>query len=222
MTTRTCRAPGCGARTSRYGRFCSTHRSRDRRHGHPEQVAITKTDLAPYVRRVRARITKNEDNPLWAECEARWLSVVEHARRILAAFARKEAGYRFDRIAAHEAVKLADNVSPQQVLETTFAMYLLADRHPRRFRSDASFQTQLVRRLRGLTDLNAGQWFNHRTGKTHRAYREMTPRAVTSFAEWITASLGPVGLHLARLERSDEEARQRGVNAFAQAVEALR
>lgn len=221
MTARTCRAPGCGARTTRYGRFCSTDKSRSRRHGHPEQTAVTKADLAAYLKLVRARIAKNERSPLWAECEARWDAVVERARHTLNALERGQAGYRHERIAAQEMVKLADHVEATQVVETTFALFLLEDCQPRRFRSDQAFRFQLVRRLRGLTDLNAGVWFNHKTGRTHRAYRELAPRAVATFAKWVVEALGGIGLYLARLEREQEEARQRSANALAGALEAL-
>ncbi|KQO74524.1 hypothetical protein ASF20_04575 [Methylobacterium sp. Leaf88] len=221
MTVRSCRAPGCGARTSRYGAFCQTHRSRSRRHGHPEQESITKADLTPHLKLVRARIARNETSPLWAECEARWNAVLEHARRVLAAFQRGQAGYRPDRIAAQEVVQLASNVEPLRVLDTTFAMFLLQDRQPRQFRSDAAFRFQLVRRLRGLTELNAGSWYNHKTGKTHKAYRELTPRAVMVFGQWVADALGGVGLYLAKLEREQEEAKQQQMRSLAGALEAL-
>ena len=222
MTVRTCRAPGCGARTNRYGAFCSTHRSRSRRHGHPEQESITKADLTQYLKLVQARIARNEGSPLWAECEARWNAVLEHARRVLAAFQRGQAGYRCERIAAQEVVKLAENVEPSKVVHTTFAMFLLADRQPRRFRSDQAFRFQLARRLRGLTDLNAGTWYNHKTGNTHKAYQELTPRAVIVFAQWVADALGGVGLHLAKLEREQEEAKQQRRETLHVAMEALR
>lgn len=221
MTVRTCRAPGCGARTTRYGAFCQTHRSRSRRHGHPEQEGITKADLTQYLKLVRARIERNQQSPLWAECEARWNAVLEHARRVLAAFQRGQAGYRCERIAAQEVVKLAENVAPSMVTQTTFAMFILQDYQPRRFRSDQAFRFQLVRRVRGLTELNAGSWYNHRTGKTHKAYRELPPRAVVVFGRWVADALGGVGLHLARLERQQEEARQQQANSLAGALEAL-
>ena len=221
MTARLCRAPGCGARTSRYGQFCSTHRSRSRRHGHPEQDGITKAHLSPYLELVRGRIAKNETSPLWAECEVRWNAVVDHARRTLTAFHRGQAGFRYERIAAQEVLKLADHVEAAQVIETTFAVFLLEDRQPRRFRSDQAFRFQLVRRLRGLTDVNAGSWFNHKTGRTHRAYRELTPRAVTTIAEWVVEALGGIALYLAKIERDQEEARQQRINVLAGALEAL-
>lgn len=221
MHIRTCRAPGCGARTSRYGQFCSTHRSRSRRHGHPEQRAITKADLTPYVKRVSLRIAKNEDSPVWSECTTRWHTVVDHARGILAHAQQGKAGYRHERIAAHEVVKLADHVDATEVVKLAISAFLLEDNQPRRFRSDRAFRFQLVRRLRGLTDVNAGSWLNHRTGKTHRAYRDLTPRAVLTFAGWIIEALGGVALYLAKLERQEVEAQQQRSNALVQGLEAL-
>ncbi|KAA0124287.1 hypothetical protein CIW48_08135 [Methylobacterium sp. P1-11] len=221
MAVRTCRAPGCGARTSRYGKFCSTHRSRSRRHGHPEQRAITKADLAPYLRLVGARVAKNATSPVWAHCTDRWQAVVEHANRVLIAFERGQPGYRHERIAAREVIKLADHVSSTEVIETTFALFLLEDHQPRRFRSDASFRMQLARRLRGLTHLNAGTWYNHRTGKVQRAYRELTPRAALTFASWVIDALGAVGAALVRMEREEQEAKRCQANSLAEALEAL-
>src|SRR5829696_6033366 len=79
--TRICRAPGCGARTtSRFSVYCSTHKSRLRRHGAVDQKAITKADLRLYLKLVRARIEKNRESPLWAHLEARWAALADHAR----------------------------------------------------------------------------------------------------------------------------------------------
>ena len=57
-----CRAPGCGKPATRYGHFCTTHKSRWRRHGDVGQVGITKEVLKPYADLVRARIEKNVGN----------------------------------------------------------------------------------------------------------------------------------------------------------------
>ncbi|WP_151005925.1 hypothetical protein [Methylobacterium soli] len=124
---------------------------------------------------VQARIEKNQGNPAWDLCEARWCALVSHAQRLVTARHAGQAGSRFERIAAQEIVKLAANVEASVVMETTFAMFLLENEQPRRFRSDASFRFQLVRRLRGLSEVNAGVWFNAATGKTKRAYRELAP-----------------------------------------------
>lgn len=78
-----CRAPGCGKPATRYGHYCTTHKSRWRRHGDVAQQGVTKEALRPYVALVRARIAKNAGNPTWAACDARWLAIVDHARGIL-------------------------------------------------------------------------------------------------------------------------------------------
>jgi hypothetical protein len=118
-------------------------------------------------------------------------------------------------------VKLGEHVGAVEVVETAFALFLLQDQQPRRFRSDQAFRFQLVRRLRGLTALNAGSWFNHKTGRTHRAYCELTPRAVVTIAKWVTEALGGVALYLAKMEREEAEARQQRVNALRSGLEAL-
>jgi hypothetical protein len=85
---------------------------------------------------------------------------------------------------------------------------------PRRFRSDRAFRTQLVRRVRGLTDLNAGSWFDHQTGKTKRAYKELSPRAAAVMSQWLADAFGGVGLHLTRLEQNEADKKQQEQQAI--------
>ena len=95
-----CRAPGCGKSATRYGHFCTTHKSRWRRHGDVGQVGITKEVLKPYTDLVRARIEKNAGNPTWTTCDDRWQAVVAHARGIIGDADRGVAGSRNERMAA--------------------------------------------------------------------------------------------------------------------------
>jgi hypothetical protein len=60
------------------------------------------------------------------------------------------------RTAAFELVKLSNAVEARAVLKTVLAMFLMQDQEPRKFRSDNAFLTQMVRRVRGLTKVNAG------------------------------------------------------------------
>ncbi|WP_336488236.1 hypothetical protein [Methylobacterium nigriterrae] len=169
---------------------------------------------------VQARIAKNRANPVWALCEARWHALVADAQHITARQGG-QAGSRYERIAAQEVVKLAANVEPSAVMESTFAMFLLEDHQPRRFRSDASFRSQLVRRLRGLSEVNAGVWLNPATGRSKRAYRELAPRAVMIIAAWIIEAFGGLGIHLAKLEQEERTARQQRINDYSAAVAQL-
>jgi hypothetical protein len=100
------------------------------------------------------------------------------------------AGNSSERIAAREVVKLAEHVEPREVVETVLAMFLLEQDQPRRFRSDPAFRTQLVRRTRGLSEVNAGTWYDAATGKTKRAYKELAPRANAVLGQWLAELFG--------------------------------
>jgi hypothetical protein len=128
---------------------------------------------------------------------------------------------RHERIAAQELQKLFDAVVPRVIVETTLALFIMQELQPRRFKSDRAFRTQLVRRVRGLTDLNAGSWFDHRSGKTKRAYKELTPRAASVLGQWLAHAFGGVGLHLAGLEQTEAERKQTELQAVREALNQL-
>jgi hypothetical protein len=105
-------------------------------------------------------------------------------------------------------VKLSNAVEPEEVIQTALAMYLLQDQEPRRIKSDAAFLTQMVRRVRGLTSLNAGSWTDSKTGRTKTAYRELSPKAVECMGKKLAGAFGVAGLALAELERKDHHRKQ--------------
>ncbi len=220
--TRHCKAPGCGAPTTRYGHFCNRHKAHLRRHGAADQRAVTMNELRPFIRTVRARIKRNAGNPLWEQVDANWLATVDHAKGILAEYRQGRPSYRYERLAAVEVVKLADNVTPRELCEVAFAMFLMSHEDPHRFTSDAAFRVQLLRRLRGLTRVNAEEWRNPVTGRVRRAYRELPPKAAAMMAAWIVHVFGGVGITLARMERQQREEKQRRATAMAEAVKELR
>lgn len=203
---RLCRVAGCCSPTSsRYSIYCSLHKARLRRHGATDQKAITKGDLKPFLRLVQDRIEKSQESPLWSQLDARWAALADHARS-LAAY--RGAMPRYERIAAQEVVKLSDAVPAREIVETALALFVMHELQPKRFKTDHAFRTQLVRRSRGLTDLNAGSWYDHQTGKTKRAYRELSPRAASVLGQWLAEAFGGAGLHLARLEQTEDDKRQ--------------
>ncbi|PXW53688.1 hypothetical protein [Chelatococcus asaccharovorans] len=128
---------------------------------------------------------------------------------------------RHYRTAARELAKLGTSVEADTIVETALAMVVLQSFEPQRFKSDKAFRVQLSRRLRGLTDLNAGLWYDHTTGKMKRAYRELSPKAAVIIAGIITQAFGPAGLRIAQLERMDHEERNYGVSTVRRALEAL-
>lgn len=213
-----CRAPGCGKPATRYGHFCTTHKSRWRRHGDVGQQGVTKEALRPHVAFVRARIAKNAGNPTWDTCDARWLAIVDHAQGILGAAQRGVPGNRNERLAASAVLKLAPHVEPRAVVETVLAMYLMQDQEPRRFRSDAAFHTQLVRRVMRLSEVSAGEWPDPNTGRIRRTYRDFAPGAASVIGQWMADALGLAGLHVAKLERADTESARQSKADFHKAL----
>jgi hypothetical protein len=57
-----------------------------------------------------------------------------------------------------------------EMAEVVLAMFLMLDQDRRRFRSDRAFLFQLARRVRSLSDVNAGERFDYNTAKVRRAY----------------------------------------------------
>ncbi len=189
-----------------------------RRHGAVNQKAITKAELKLYRQLVQARLQKNKDGPLWAKLEARWKAVVSLAEEIVAECRTGKPMNRDKRRAAREIVKLAGAVQPREIIETVLALYLLQDQEPRKIKGDTAFRTQMVRRVRGLTVLNAEAWPCPKTGKPKRAYEELSPKAVTVMSGWLAQALGEAGLLMAKLERRDHEDRQKELRNYHEAL----
>ncbi len=203
---KTCRAPGCDApAVSRYAAYCSIHKARLRRQGALDQASISKAAVEPYLKRVRARIAKNQHNAAWAILDERWRALVEHGRGIIASYHAGKPGQSNHRLAAHEVVKLGDDVAPRAVVETVLAMVLMLEMEPARFRTDAAFRSQLVRRVRGLTDVNFGESWDQPSGKVKRFYRDFPPRAAAVLGQWLVETLGIGGKRIAQLERAEAE-----------------
>jgi len=216
-----CRVPGCTAPASRWGTLCSTHKSRQRRHGHPSQEGITKADLAPFLAVVRQRKARNPASPFWPGVEARWAGLVDHCRGVVASALSGQPMNRDERTACHEVVKLAEATEPAEVVETALALYLMLEQQPSRFRSDEAFRHQLSRRLRGLAEVNAGTWFDQTTGKVKRVYRDLPATATQVMAAMLVEVFGVAGLLLARRETEDAEKQRREVEDLAQAVKEM-
>lgn len=161
------------------------------------------------MERVRARASKNVDNPVWSLLEGLWHDLGRQAQSVLAFHQQGRPGAAHERRAAQEIVKLTTSVEPKEAIETVLAMVMMWDQEPRRFRSDAGFQSQLVRRVRALADMNIGVYFDDSSGRAKRVYRDLPPRVVKTMADWIIKVLGGPALQIARLEVRDREAEGR-------------
>jgi len=166
---------------------------------------------------VSARLEKNKDKPLLTQLEARWRALITYAESVREE-ARSKSMVRYGREAAIETLRIGKTVQAGDVIETVLAMYIMQDQEPRRFKGDQAFRTQLVRRVRGLTILNADTWVDPKTGKEKRVYRDLAPRTVTILSQWLAETLGAAGVHFAKLERQDHERKQQELKDFHQAL----
>jgi hypothetical protein len=80
----------------------------------------------------------------------------------------------------------------------------------------------LVRRVRGLTEVNASHYWDHRTGRKKRVYRDLPPRATAIMAELLAATFGTPGVMLGKREAQDLERGREHTAALGDAVRALR
>src|SRR6185503_3718063 len=122
---RRCRVPGCSSSAaSSPVAHCSSHRRSLRRHGAVDQKAVTKAHLWPYLNRVQKRIAKNPESIAWVILDERWRVLVDRVQAVLAKFATGRGGARWEKLAAQEVVKLANDVPPRVVVEVTSAMVM--------------------------------------------------------------------------------------------------
>lgn len=216
-----CRAPSCQSAAHGYSPYCQNHKQSLRRHGSPTQEGVTVHELRPYVALVDARKAKNSDSEAWSILIGRWGVVHEHARSTLQLFSEGRAMSRVARLAAHHLTKVALEVDPWTVVKTALAMYLMEDQRPSRFISDTAFDFQLVRRVRGLAESNAGQYWDHQKQRTKKVYRDIPPRVIQAMAQPLKMAFGAAGLMLASKEREDIQRANDERRRLASALEGL-
>jgi hypothetical protein len=191
---------------------------RHRRHGGPLQETITRAILKTSLKLLRDCIKKNADKALRPKLEERWAETLVSCRDYIAE-ARTGVIFNRDRLkASFELLKLDGVVAPRDVVEAVLALYLLQEQEPRRFNSDRAFLFQLARRVRVLSEINAGVYYNHVTGRMKRVYRDLKPAATDTLGGILVETFGAAALYIARLIT---HGREQLVQAKQQIVAAL-
>lgn len=198
-----CHASGCTGQTTGYSTLCDHHKQAQRRHGHPAQTAVSSQELRPYIALVENRRKKNPSSDAWAILATRWEAIVQRSREVLARYSSGQPAHRATVAAAHHLKTVAENSESWDVVRTALAIYLLQDAEPRRFRSDAAFDYQLVRRVIRLAPVNAGTYWDNQRGKVKKVYRDVPPRVTEAIAAALKEAFGAPGLMLAERERKD-------------------
>lgn len=197
-----CGIPSCSESASGYSKFCERHKRNQRRHGDPEQSGVTSLELKSYISRVDKRILKNANNETWGLLTQRWQSLLDTASEKRLSYSNGKPTNKTEITAFNEIEKLKD-IDPVSIIKTYIAMYLLMSEHPRRFKSDNAFLFQLARRIRGLTDTNAGQYWDNVNKRTKRVYRDISPRILKLLGSYLVETFGAAGLVVARLEADE-------------------
>lgn len=216
-----CRVHGCPAAAHGYSTYCQNHKQNTRRHGAPTQEGVTVHELRPYASLVEARKAKNPSSEAWTILTDRWGVVQDHSKATLQRFIEGRAGSRVERLAAHHLVTVGRSVEPWVVVKTALALFMMQEQHPARFASDAAFDSQLVRRVRGLTETNAGAYWDHKEQRSKRVYRDIPPRVIQAMARPLKAAFGAAGLMLAAKEREDIAKANEERRRLAAALEVL-
>ena len=139
---RRCEAHECYRPTYTIGRYCSYHRSRYRRTGHPDGKRLLKRELQPYLKMADAFLIQHHTNPSKLKAE-RWLvQLFEFARdqAIKTPFPKQEQ-------LAWRWLSVIGDVSGVDVLRITLAHFIMREDRPLRFRDDQHFNFCLVRAL---------------------------------------------------------------------------
>lgn len=200
-----CEVTGCNEPTTGWSTLCESHKRTKRRHGQAEQKGVTGHELKPYLERITARRTKNPANPLWVLLRARWEALTGHAEATLAGYAAGAIAISFERQTAEQLIALRDNVPGDRVIDAALAMYLFGEDRPSRFKSDAAFNFQLARRVRGLARVNAGSHWSAKEGRMKQTQRDIPPKVLACLAESLRVAFGVPGLKLAALEKKDAD-----------------
>ncbi|MDO8385929.1 MAG: hypothetical protein Q7T13_05935 [Polaromonas sp.] len=167
------------------------------------QQGVTVHELRPYAAIVESRKAKNPHSEAWTILMARWGVVQDHARATLQKYADGRVGGRVERLAAHHLTKTGHEVEAWTVVKTALAMFIMQEQRPSRFTTDDAFDFQLVRRVRGLAESNAGQYWDHQEQRTKKVYRDIPPRVMHAIAQPLKMAFGAPGLTLAAKERED-------------------
>lgn len=216
-----CHVIHCDHARQGFSLYCQHHKRALRRHGSPTQLGVTVHELKPFEALIETRKAKNPNSEAWELLTARWGVVQDDAKATLLRYAEGRAGSRIARLAAQHLATIGRDVEPWQVAKTALAMYLLRDQRSSRFESDTAFDFQLVRRVRGLTYLNAGSYWDHKEQRTKRVYQDIPPRVINAMAYSLKAAFGGPGIALAARERDDLRKAQEERTRMAAALEDL-
>ena len=145
-----CDVSFCAYPRTAYSRLCERHREVYRNHGHPLQTGVTKTELKPYRRAVKAYLRDRGGKNASTVLRKAWLAQVQVAEEFEAAVLLGKPHNKNERTAYLLVLDIAKEHDAADVAELLMAFGYWLQFEPRRFRSQDAFQFQVVRLFRRL------------------------------------------------------------------------
>jgi len=159
--------------------MCETHRQRWRRHGHPLQKTIKKKDLKPYLRYVEGLIKRDTTGKIKVGLQRIRDLIHAEAYTVYADFYERGRAMNARWVkACTEILRVLKSSDPSKPAIVIAAMFLIWADKPYLFVSDRGFYFEMVRQFRSLMPYNTGSYWNQRTGKVHKVYKDLSPRVV--------------------------------------------
>lgn len=205
---RTCKADGCYLHTRGYSSYCERHKRNLARHGHPHQIGVTKADLKPYVKEVRAFLKRNHPGRAEAVIQAAWERTVQDAQEFMELTRQGRPQNVYEREAHQAVLSLTEEQPAEAIGVLLIAMGYWYQDAPRFWRYDDGFRFQTVRMLLRLNPREATyKWYD---GKMERSvYRETRPGTIRALWAIVRATgFIAYGVEMAQRRAKAMEARR--------------
>lgn len=218
---RVCRVRGCGKIAHGAGVYCDKHWTARKRHGDAEQIGVLSGELTPIKAHLKKWIKsrKNADD-IWRGVRDAWRQCREKALAEMRTIeGGTNVGIAWKMAALRDVIIVGGDADEDQIILTVMAVaYLRAD-NPKRFMSDRAVLFQIARRFRTLSDVNVGEFYNHKTGLMHRVYRTPAPRHAQLLGQMLMEAIGVHGLAIHNKEGTErakvQAQRQAALTAIA-------
>lgn len=189
---------GCQRKASGYSRLCNSHKTHDRRHGHPLQKGITKSDLRSYRTQVDTWIKQHPRDDIWSRLRAQLSNLREEAEAHVRSYERGKPAYGHRVFAYRSIVEICEEATEKEIIETALAMVLLREFDPFAFKSDQAFWVQMARRVRGLSSTAYGSYWDPDTQRTKTYYRYPSNKAQVALGRIVVEAFGLSGITIAK------------------------
>lgn len=218
---KTCTAPGCTTTTVGYSQYCANHRATMNRHGHSEQTAVKRKELATFEGIVRKYLTFNPDAGAWDVLDQMWLEATREARKLVDAFSRGTPMSKHRLAAAREILKTDRDCDWKEVMAVVAAAWMLQETQPSRFKSDNAFRVQVARLVRQIVPRGGNRYLDQKGIESKKAPYIAAKQSI-AFGQILIEIFAPLGIRLLELEKAEDKRKQKMQRELATGFASIR